>query len=201
MFILFHINFLRAMILKENQRFKEFRKRLGMTQVEIAYILGVKHSTISQIETAKLPVSKRIKHSLERELSLSKEWLEAGKGDPLLPEAKTYRTSDRLGKVINYYNLSLQEFCKKTGVDEPEKVVATIARGTEPSPDIINKTLLAFPDVRPEWLIKGKGKMIRDNNTEATGLYRELYEAYKRKVEFLEKKVEQLEGVIRKKEQ
>jgi phage repressor protein C with HTH and peptisase S24 domain len=71
------------------EKVKLIRKRLGLTQEQLAQRLGVGKTALSMIETGKARLSTRNKNILVQELNVNPLWLESGKGemfnaDPLL---------------------------------------------------------------------------------------------------------------------
>ena len=64
-----------------NERVKEIRRSLGMTQDQLGEILGVKKSTLSMIETGKAALSHRNRQTLIQKLNINPDWLETGRGE------------------------------------------------------------------------------------------------------------------------
>lgn len=62
-------------------RVKLIRKRLGITQEQLAQRLGVGKTALSMIETGKTRLSTRNRNILVQELNVNPEWLETGKGE------------------------------------------------------------------------------------------------------------------------
>ncbi len=63
-----------------NQRVKEVRKALGLSGEKFGEILGVKRSTISQIETGKSNLTEQMLKAICREYHVNEEWLRTGEG-------------------------------------------------------------------------------------------------------------------------
>jgi phage repressor protein C with HTH and peptisase S24 domain len=71
------------------ERVKLIRKKLGMTQEQLAQRLGVGKTALSMIETGKARLSTRNRNILVQELNVNPDWLDSGRGemfnaDPLL---------------------------------------------------------------------------------------------------------------------
>lgn len=64
-----------------NERVKLIRKRLGLTQDQLAQRLGIGKAALSMIETGKTGLSTRNRNILVQELNVNPEWLETGRGE------------------------------------------------------------------------------------------------------------------------
>ncbi len=64
-----------------NERVKLIRKRLGLTQEQLAQRLGIGKAALSMIETGKTGLSTRNRNILVQELNVNPEWLETGRGE------------------------------------------------------------------------------------------------------------------------
>lgn len=63
------------------ERVKLIRKKLGLTQEQLAQRLGVGKTALSMIETGKARLSTRNRNILVQELNVNPEWLESGRGE------------------------------------------------------------------------------------------------------------------------
>ncbi len=63
-----------------NERFRQVRKELGLTQEQLAQRLGVGKAALSMIETGKAGLSSRNLNILVQEFNVNAEWMETGKG-------------------------------------------------------------------------------------------------------------------------
>lgn len=68
-----------------NERLKQLRKFLGMTQQKFADKLGVKRNTVGQWECGINALTDQVITSICREWNVSEDWLRDGKGDMFLP--------------------------------------------------------------------------------------------------------------------
>ncbi|MFR9619820.1 MAG: XRE family transcriptional regulator [Rikenellaceae bacterium] len=75
-----------------NERFKLIRKRLEMTQEQLAQHLGVGKAALSMIETGKAGLSARNLNILVQEFNVNPEWVESGVGEMFSaePNLKTF---------------------------------------------------------------------------------------------------------------
>ena len=64
----------------ENDRIKEDRKSLGLTQDKFGERLGVGRSAISNIEAGSRGVTDQIRLSVCREFNVNEDWLRTGEG-------------------------------------------------------------------------------------------------------------------------
>lgn len=69
-----------------NERIKELRKALGLTQQELADRIGVKQNTIAQYEIGRNTPINSVVSLICKEFNVSEDWLRNGNGDMFLPE-------------------------------------------------------------------------------------------------------------------
>ena len=83
-----------------NERVKLIRKKLGMTQEQLAQRLGIGKAALSMIETDKTRLSSRNRNIMVQELNVNPEWLETGRGEMFNAEpdltAYMHRTDNSL---------------------------------------------------------------------------------------------------------
>lgn len=75
---------------------------------------------------------------------------------------------DRILALINAYNLTSTQFADE--IDSSKSKLSHIFSGrNNPSLDVVTNILENFPEVNPDWLILGKGKMFRsmENNDDS----------------------------------
>lgn len=71
--------------------------------------------------------------------------------------------TERILKIIEKENLTPTQFADKTNIQRPK--ISHIVNGRNaPSLDVVQKTLRAFPEINPEWLILGVGNIYRQPN-------------------------------------
>ena len=75
---------------------------------------------------------------------------------------------DRLQEIINYSDLNVSSFAKKIGVVDQTIRGIVVQRRNKPGFDILAKILQTFTWVDAEWLITGKGEMIKQKTTTKT---------------------------------
>lgn len=74
--------------------------------------------------------------------------------------------ANRLGKILDYYELSASSFAEK--VDVGRSSISHILSGrNKPSLDFIMKTLQAFPEINLYWLMNGKGSFKHQESSTA----------------------------------
>ncbi|UUC45895.1 S24 family peptidase [Flavobacterium cerinum] len=66
----------------------------------------------------------------------------------------------RVKKIIQYYNLSISSFEKRTNMSN-NSIQTAIKRTAKLKDETLNNILTAFPNISPEWLLTGNGKMLR----------------------------------------
>ena len=68
-----------------NERIKEVRKTVGLTQTEFANRIGLSQNFITQLETGSKNPSDRTLSDICREFSVSEQWLRTGEGEMFVP--------------------------------------------------------------------------------------------------------------------
>ncbi len=71
-----------------NERIKELRKNLGMTQAEFSSKIGLSRNFIAQIETGAKSPSDRTISDICREFNVNKVWLRTGNGEPTIKRTR-----------------------------------------------------------------------------------------------------------------
>lgn len=84
-----------------NERIKQIRRELGLTQTEFAERIGLKQNSIALIESGKRNISDQAVLSICREYGVNEEWLRTGTGEKMTPDA-----SDELEAMVKKYDLS-----------------------------------------------------------------------------------------------
>lgn len=70
---------------------------------------------------------------------------------------------ERVKEIIRYYGLSISGFEKKIHMSN-NSIQTAIKRTASLKDETLNNILTAFPDISPEWLLTGNGKMFRKDN-------------------------------------
>lgn len=92
-----------------NDRLKEFRKKLGITQEELAKRMGLKRNTIATYEMGKYEMPESSILLLCRIYNVSRDWLQYGKGEMFIPDdeikgiAQKYNLSPKAEQVLNNF--------------------------------------------------------------------------------------------------
>ena len=71
---------------------------------------------------------------------------------------------ERLLKFINSEGLSSAKFAEQINV-QPSSISHILSGRNKPSFDFITKVLTGFPDLNAEWLILGKGEMLKSQKS------------------------------------
>lgn len=82
-----------------NERIKDIRKALGLTQEEFGRRLGIKRNTLSQIENGINNVTDQVVKLICSEFGVREEWIRYGEGD-MYPPADREAEIARLTKQL-----------------------------------------------------------------------------------------------------
>lgn len=111
-----------------NERIKELRKTIGITQQELADKLGLKRNTIATYEIGKAIPSDRVISDLCNKYSVNEEWLRSGNGEMFK------QPSDEVGHYVedlleydgvgnSFYDIIIEMMKKYQEMDEKSKLV------------------------------------------------------------------------------
>ena len=73
----------------------------------------------------------------------------------------------RIKSIIEYYKMNVNSFSKHIGIDNNVTIGNIVnTRLNKPSYDVIQKILQTFENISADWLITGKGKMLKEQSFE-----------------------------------
>lgn len=127
-----------------NERFRELRKMCGKTQTEWGEILGMKTTSISEIENGRNPVSDRHLLMLANYQGkpINIDWLKTGEGDPFRELSRKEEITKFLANVLK-------------GDDEfKERFISMLARLDDRDWLVLQK---AAAELAAEQIAKSKG--------------------------------------------
>lgn len=84
-----------------NERIKELRKTLGLTQQEFADKIGVKRNSLANYETGRNTPLDAIVVSICREFNVNEEWLRTGEGAMFLQRSREEALAAFFGDVLS----------------------------------------------------------------------------------------------------
>lgn len=94
-----------------NTRIKEIRKSLKLTQEEFGKIIGLKRSSVCDIENNRCNVTERLFIAICSKFHVNEEWLRNGTGEMFIKEDLKY---NEFFKIYNNLSPVLQDFLLKT---------------------------------------------------------------------------------------
>ena len=114
-----------------DERIKELRKALGLTQQEFSERIGVKRNTVAQYEMGRNPPNDTVITLICREFNVSEEWLRTGQGEMFQPKSRNEELFEFAARVAESDPGSIQAqlltvMARLT--DEQWEVLAQVAR-------------------------------------------------------------------------
>ena len=85
----------------ENERVKELRKSLGLTQEKFGERVGLKKSAISQIESGVNGVTDQLRLAVFREFNVNEDWLRTGEGSMFVESNEDEEITKFLGDILS----------------------------------------------------------------------------------------------------
>lgn len=83
-----------------NQRIKQVRRSLDLTQQEFAVRIGMKQNSIALIESGKRNISNQAILAICREFDVNETWLRTGDGEMFLPKDPDDELSEFMGALL-----------------------------------------------------------------------------------------------------
>ena len=85
----------------ENERVKEVRKALRLTQEKFGERIGVKKNTISQIESGINGITDQLRLAVCREFNVNEDWLRTGEGSMFVEPDKDEEITRFMGDILS----------------------------------------------------------------------------------------------------
>ena len=101
-----------------NERVKELRTQMKLSQIDFCALLGIKQGTLSDIERKRINVSTKTIEKIVNNLNVSKEWIYTGNGFVF----KTKNDNVKYGIEIQLYNTVNRDYSQTN--NETIKVVS-----------------------------------------------------------------------------
>ena len=97
--------------------------------------------------------------------------------------------STRISELITYYNLTISSFSREIGLNSPATIQKIINYNRNGSPKTTGKILSRFPDVNYQWLVTGRGQMIKSENVNQKNNNEDLTITSSQIINYIEKSV------------
>lgn len=97
---------------------------------------------------------------------------------------------DRVIEYLKINGMTKQDFCKETGISYANMVGNSLK--SELGGEQISSIFMKFPNINPDWLLLGKGEMLRQNMSKSDVLSADQEAFYKNFIADKEKKIEEL---------
>lgn len=111
-----------------NERFKQIRKALGMTQDEFSSKISLSRNFIAQIESGTKTPSDRTVSDVCREFNVNGDWLRTGNGEMFIPETKDEQITNMLADVL-----------KSEDSDFKKRLIVALSKLDEPGWNALEK--------------------------------------------------------------
>ena len=152
--------------MNENERLREFRQSLNLSQAEVAKMLGMKQGSYSSIEIGRNNASSRVKKLLSTIYKLNINWLETGEGYMFLD---FHSLPGRIQFIMNEWNHTPRDFAYTSGIPEP-KVLSLLKGEYQPTSYEISQISAKYQRYSTQWILNGAGdvydnRIIHANNS------------------------------------
>ena len=117
----------------ENDRIKEVRKALGLTQEKFGENIGMKKSSLSTVENGVKAVSNQLRTAVCREFHVREEWLRTGEGDMFEERTPDQAIVDFAADLVNVEDDAFKK-----------RLISALARMDEQTWESFEKWITAF---------------------------------------------------------
>ena len=128
-------------------RLKEVRKRIGISQKDLASVLELSPAYLSLIETERQPISEPIALKMKELYGIDARWLLYG----IVPKGE----KSRLRHARDELGLSQKEMAKRLGISA--QYLGMLERGDQPLSEPVAMKMETLFGYRAEWILFGKG--------------------------------------------
>lgn len=135
---------------------------------DLAEKIGYTESSISQILNQKVPLSTKFINKLSNfNPQINKEWILTGEGEMLVSSIidnvnMEQTVKERLISFIKSKNKTIASFEREIGVSSG--YIKNISRSIQP--DILENIANIYPDLNIEWLMVGRGSMLKEETVD-----------------------------------
>lgn len=102
------------------ERIKELRKSLGLTQQKFADRLGLKRQTIAAYEIGNIEPSDSTLLLICKEFNINEKWLRAGEGEMYIEDSQDERYFKNVGKLQRADNKTIMRWVNAVAETSPE---------------------------------------------------------------------------------
>ena len=117
----------------ENERIKEVRKALGLTQEKFGEKIGMKKSSLSTVENGVNAVSNQLRTAVCREFHVNEEWLRTGEGEMFEDRTPDQAIVDFAADLVNVEDDAFKK-----------RLISALARMDEQTWESFEKWITAF---------------------------------------------------------
>ena len=117
----------------ENERIKEVRKALGLTQEKFGEKIGMKKNSLSNSESGVNAVSNQLRTAVCREFHVREEWLRTGEGDMFEERTPDQAIVDFAADLVNVEDDAFKK-----------RLISALARMDEQTWESFEKWITAF---------------------------------------------------------
>lgn len=136
-------------------RFKQARKQIGITQKDLAAVLGVSPAYLSLIATNRQPMSEPIARKMESLYGVSARWLLYGIGGP------SGESKSRLRRARDELGLTQKDMAAQLGISA--QYLGLMERGEQAVSQPVAMKMEQLYGYRAEWILFEKGEPRVDN--------------------------------------
>lgn len=98
--------------------------------------------------------------------------------------------AERLRQLVDFKGKSSRDFALKIG--SSSQVFGKYLQGRSPSYEVLNCIIETFDDISAEWLLTGKGEMIKTKSEETPAISLEILQSQQRTIENLSETIKNL---------
>ena len=143
-----------------NDRLKQLRESLGLSQAAFGQKIGLERSSMSAIEHNQRKLTPRSIRDVCREYNVSEEWLTTGNGEMFREQTVCSTQGERIRFLRKSLGLTQTQFGGKVALKQA--VIGQIENNQSAATPRFIRDVCREYNVSEEWLTTGSGEMFRE---------------------------------------
>ena len=149
-----------------NDRLKQLRESLGLSQAAFGQKIGLERSSMSAIEHNQRKLTPRSIRDVCREYNVSEEWLTTGSGEMFCEDTAHLTQGERIRFLRKNLGLTQTQFGEKVSLKQA--VIGQIENDQRSATPRFIRDVCREYNVNEEWLTTGSGEMFREQTVCST---------------------------------
>jgi transcriptional regulator with XRE-family HTH domain len=177
------------------QRLGLFIDYLGISTRAFEKKCGLSNGLVNNIKKSISPNTIDKISAIYPELNMG--WLLAEEGKMLKNDMPEFKDGKRITKLVEYFNVSVNQFAKKLELSTPQILYDVIKGRNGISRDLAEKIARHYREINCLWILTGEGEMIIPSKKGENGTRNEINTELQERITFQEKMLIELTGIVK----